>query len=105
MELTELMDCETETVAEFATTADTYNTYHMIIQKGSSDIMGALEDTLHRLIDAGAGAEEIHTIMDAEQIDREALKEMDEAMEGYIELDLGYTIPGEMIYFHESSGN
>ena len=42
-----------EQIAEFVTTADGYNIFHCILQEGSNDIAAALEDTLHRGIDAG----------------------------------------------------
>ena len=50
--LGELMTTD-ETFASYSTTDNMYVTYHLIIAKNSDDIAAALENTLHRLIEAG----------------------------------------------------
>lgn len=94
-----LMDPETENVAGYATTADTYNTYHCIIGKDSTDLGNALEDTLHRLLSAGATPEDIHRVLGAEIMSQADLDLMNDEIQGYIVIDLGYVIPGELIYY------
>lgn len=86
-----------EQIAEFATTADTHNKFHCILQEGSDDIAAALEDTLHRIIDAGGLAEDIHRIIGADNVDYSTLS--DEELDEFLTIDLGYCICGSVIYF------
>lgn len=64
-----------------------------IVIKGKYDINGALEDTLHRILEAGADGLDVYKIMGAYIPSEEELKELDE-FGAYIPVDLGYVIPG-----------
>ncbi|MCC2253579.1 hypothetical protein LKD70_03860 [Ruminococcus sp. CLA-AA-H200] len=94
--LESLVDFTEETIAEYATSADTCNKYHCIIPNDSDDISAALEDTLHRLIEAGADDDEIRSIMCAEKIDPQT-----EDSDEIIQIDLGYCICGQMLMFQK----
>lgn len=65
------------------------HTYHLIIAKNSDDIAAALENTLHRLIEAGK-EDDILEIMGAVKAEPE---------EESISIDLGYVIPGSILSF------
>ena len=95
LNIEKLVDFSEETIAEYATTADTYNKYHCIIpaRDGDYDIAASLENTLHRILDAGGTGEDIHRIMGAE------IPLPDEDTEDYISIDRGYFICGQMILF------
>lgn len=84
--LGELMTAD-ETIASYVTTDNMYIPYHLIIAKDSDDIAAALEDTLHRLIEAGK-EDSIQEIMNAVKAQPE--KES-------ISIDLGYIIPGSIL--------
>lgn len=95
LNIEELVDFSEETIAEYATTVDSYNKYHCIIPAwyADYDIAASLEDTLHRILDAGGTEEDVHRIMGAE------IPLPDEDTEDYISIDLGYCICGQMILF------
>ena len=92
-----LVNFNEETIAEYAVTCDTYNKYHCIVSYGCDDISSALEDTLHRIIDAGGDEEDIKRIMCAEKLNPD--NEDAEEMEDFISIDLGYYIYGQMLVF------
>lgn len=97
IDLESLVNFSEETIAEYAVTCDTYNKYHCIIPYGCDDISSALEDTLHRLIDAGGDEEDLKRIMCAEKLDPD--KEDPVELENFISIDLGYYICGQMMMF------
>ena len=86
---------EGEAVAELAITGS-YCPYHIIMEKQSDDIAAALENTLHRILDAGGDSEAVQEIMGAHIPTQDERKELEEYNE-YIEIDLGYVLPG-LIY-------
>ena len=59
----------------------------------SDDITGALEDTLHRILDNGGTKDDVCKIMGAIIPSESEMKELEEFNE-YISIDLGYVIPG-----------
>ena len=89
--LGELMTTD-ETFASYSTTDNMYVTYHLIIAKNSDDIAAALENTLHRLIEAGK-EDDILEIMGAVKAEPE---------EESISIDLGYVIPGSILSFKKT---
>lgn len=64
-----------------------------IIEKDSDDISGALEMTLHRILEAGGTEEDVCRIMGAKiptDEERAELEEFDE----FVDIDLEYVLPG-----------
>lgn len=88
-----------EVLAEYAISGS-YVPYHCIIKRGSTDIAGALEDTLHRILDADGSKEDVFEILGAKIPSEEEWRELQEFDE-FIEIDLGYVIPGLIMFFHE----
>lgn len=82
-----------EAIITFHHTADGYVSRNAITQRGSSDIAGALEMTLHRILEAGGNEEDVYRIMGAEIPTEEELKELEE-FDDYTVIDLGYVLPG-----------
>lgn len=96
IELKDLL-CDDEVIATYGTSAEYYSR-HCIVRSGSTDIAGALEETLHRILENDGTEEDVYAIMGASipsEEEREALEEFDE----YINIDLGYCIPGLIMSF------
>lgn len=91
IELKDLLE-EDEAIVEFHMCHE-YWTRNAITQKGSTDILGALEMTLHRILEAGGSENDVQTIMGAKIPIEEERKELEE-LDEYIEIDLGYVLPG-----------
>lgn len=91
IELKDLLE-EDEDIVEFHMCHE-YWTRNAITQKGSTDILGALEITLHRILEAGGSENDVQTIMGAKIPIEEERKELEEFDE-YIEIDLGYVLSG-----------
>lgn len=91
IELKDLLE-EDEAIVEFHICHE-YWTRNAITQKGSTDILGALEMTLHRILEAGGSENDVQTIMGAKIPIEEERKELEEFDE-YTEIDLGYVLPG-----------
>lgn len=64
-----------------------------ITEKGNTDISGALEETLHRILEADGTKDDVLRIMGAKIPTEKEWKELEEFDE-YIEIDLGYILPG-----------
>lgn len=93
-----------EDVAVFGC-ANSYFEYKCIIPSDKDikylDISACLEDTLHRLVDAGASDEEISAILNAEKeeiIDKDFNPE-----DEWISLDLGYYIPSGILFINKQN--
>ena len=70
-----------------------YWSRNCIIEKGSDDISGALEMTLHRILEAGGTEKDVYRIMGAKiptDEERAELEEFDE----FVDIDLEYVLPG-----------
>ncbi len=93
---------EDECLAEYATTGSC-TIHHCIIEKGSTDIALALENTLHRILDADGGSDDIYRIMGA-YIPAEEERGESAEDDGFIEIDLGYVLPGYLIAFEIIDG-
>ena len=70
-----------------------YWSRNAITVKGSDDISGALEMTLHRILEAGGTENDVMRIMGAKIPTDEELKDLEEFDE-FIWIDLGYVLPG-----------
>ena len=91
IELKDLLE-EDEVIVEFHMCHE-YWTRNAIIQKGNTDISGALEMTLHRILEAGVSENDVLRIMGAKIPTEEELKELEEYNE-FSWIDLGYVLPG-----------
>ena len=91
IELKDLLE-EDEAIVEFHMCHE-YWTRNAITQKGSTDILGALEMTLHRILEAGGSENDVQTIMGAKIPTEEERKELEEYNE-FLWIDLGYVLPG-----------
>lgn len=89
---------EGEVIATYATTDDFWNSYHCIIDSESDDIGSALEDTLHRILDAGGTEEDVKEITNF-MIPSEQEREELEATGEFTDIDLGYVLPGLLVQF------
>ena len=74
-----------------------YTTRNAIVRKDHDkdhdDISGALEETLHRILDANGTETDVYRIMGAKIPTDDELKELEEFDE-FIYIDLGYVLPG-----------
>ena len=91
MELLKELLQDGEVVANYGLTGS-YSTFNCIISEDSDDISGALEDTLHRIIESG-NEDELYSIMGAFIPTEEETQELEEFDE-YISIDLGYVLGG-----------
>ena len=91
MELLKELLQDGEVIATYGLTGS-YASYNCIIEEGSDDIGGALEDTLHRIIESG-NEDELYSIMGAFIPTNEEMQELEEFDE-YISIDLGYVLGG-----------
>ena len=91
IELKDLLE-EDEAIVEFHMCHE-YWTRNAITQKGNTDISVALEETLHRILEADGTEDDVLRIMGAKIPTEEEWKGLEEFDE-YIEIDLGYILPG-----------
>ena len=99
IELKDLLE-ENETIVTFHL-CNEYWSRNAITVKGSDDISGALEMTLHRILEAGGTENDIKRIMGAEIPTGDELKELEEFDE-FSWIDLGYVLPGLIDLWEES---
>lgn len=90
---------EDETLASYTLTG-VYHEFHCFTAKNGTDIAGAIEDTLHRLLDAGCSKEDICFHMGAVIPSEEEQRELEEYDE-YINIDLNYVLPGLITSFEK----
>lgn len=92
-----LSDDEDEYIMEFSHTGNPYVVYHCIANKTTDDIGGFLEDTLHRILDHNGTSGDVFQLLGAYIPDEKQQEEFDKTEE-YTYLDLGYVIPGLIMY-------
>lgn len=84
---------DNEIIARYHLTND-YASYFCIINKGKVDLtLNAIEDSMHRLLDAGATPDDLRTQMGLVSDDDVP----DELKEDSIPIDLGYSLPGPIL--------
>ena len=91
IELKDLLE-EGEVIVEYHLHNE-YWSRNCITEKGSTDCSGALEMTLHRILEAGGTETDVYRIMGAKIPTDEELKELEEFDE-FVWIDLGYVLPG-----------
>ena len=99
IELKDLLE-ENETLVTFHL-CNEYWSRNAITVKGNDDISGALEMTLHRILEAGGTEDDVKRIMGAEIPTEDELKELEEFDE-FSWIDLGYVLPGLIDLWEES---
>lgn len=99
IELKDLLE-ENEALVTFHL-CNEYWARNAITVKGSDDISGALEMTLHRILEAGGTENDVKRIMGAEIPTEDELKELEEFDE-FSWIDLGYVLPGLIDLWEES---
>ena len=87
---------EGEVIAEYIV-AGSYCVWNCITTPGNTDIAGALEDTLHRILENGGTEDDVQQIMGAHIPTDDA----DWMLEDATYLDLGYLLPGPLLSFTE----
>lgn len=70
--------------------------YYLIREKDSTDIAAALENTLHRILENGGNTDIVRYIMGAYVPTDEEWNDIEE----HIDIDLGYVLPGQMLYIN-----
>lgn len=70
--------------------------YYLIREKNSTDIAAALENTLHRILENGGNPDIVRYIMGAYVPTDEEWNDIEE----HIDIDLGYVLPGQMLYIN-----
>ena len=93
---------EDEVLVDY-TVSGCYATYHCIMTRNGTDLGKALEDTLHRILDLDGDEEDVQRLMGAvipeipkDEGEKDAGKSWMKELypDGFIDLDLGYIIPG-----------
>ena len=82
-----------ESINRFLNYINEYWSRNCITEKGSTDCSGALEMTLHRILEAGGTENDVYRIMGAKIPTDEELKDLEEFDE-FVWIDLGYVLPG-----------
>lgn len=91
IELKDLLQ-DGEVIAEYHLHNE-YVTRNAITEKGNTDIHGALEKTLYRILQNEGTEDDVYRIMGAKIPTREERKELEEFDE-YTGIDFGYVLPG-----------
>lgn len=86
---------EDEEIISYATSHIPF-LYYLIREKDSTDIAVALENTLHRILESGGNPGIIRYIMGAYVPTDEEWNDIEE----HIDIDLGYVLPGQMLYIN-----
>lgn len=107
MRFSEIPLHEDEALVDFHTTESPASNagaipYSMIVRTDkplwAQDLSAALEETLHRLVDAGATDDDIERICGMVPFGQAA---QDRAEDGYTHIDLGYVLPGQILDVEE----
>lgn len=95
---------ENEIIITYHITTDGWFSRNAITRKGNSDVAGALEETLHRILEAGGAEEDVKRIMGAEIPTDEEISDLEE-YNNYVNIDLGYILPGLIDAWEEKEDN
>lgn len=92
---------EGEALAEYSTSWN-YIKYRCIIRPGRSDILAALNDTLHRILEAGGTERDVEELLGAKKCTEEEITILKRTT-GCCPLDEGFCLPGAIwwkVAFH-----
>lgn len=84
-----------EQLNKFIMSSDYYREHFYISTPEQTDVLSAIEDTLHRMIEAGWSDDDIASVLDAH---KDVFEETDETDETITPIDLGYSLIGEVIF-------
>ena len=87
-----------EQINKFIMSSDYYREHFYISTPEQTDILSALEDTLHRMIEAGWSDDDIAFVLDAHKDVFEDAEDTEDTDETITPIDLGYSLIGEVIF-------
>ena len=90
-----------EQINKFIMSSDYYREHFYISTPEQTDILSAIEDTLHRMIEAGWSDDAIAFVLDAHKDvfeDTEYAEDTEDTDETITPIDLGYSLIGEVIF-------
>lgn len=87
-----------EQINKFIMSSDYYREHFYISTPEQTDILSAIEDTLHRMIEAGWSDDDIAFVLDAHKDVFEDTEDAEDADETITPIDLGYSLIGEVIF-------
>ena len=90
-----------EQINKFIMSSDYYREHFYISTPEQTDILSAIEDTLHRMIEAGWSDDDIAFVLDAHKDvfeDTEYAEDTEDTDETITPIDLGYSLIGEVIF-------
>ena len=83
-----------EQINKFIMSSDYYREHFYISTPEQTDVLSAIEDTLHRMIEAGWSDDDIAFVLDAY---KDAFEDTEDE-ETITPIDLGYSLIGEVIF-------
>lgn len=87
-----------EQINKFIMSSDYYREHFYISTPEQTDILSAIEDTLHRMIEAGWSDDDIASVLDAHKDVFEDTEDTEDTDETITPIDLGYSLIGEVIF-------
>lgn len=84
-----------EQINKFIMSSDYYREHFYISTPEQTDILSAIEDTLHRMIEAGWSDDDIVSVLDAH---KDVFEDTEDTDETITPIDLGYSLIGEVIF-------
>lgn len=87
-----------EQINKFIMSSDYYREHFYVSTPEQTDILSAIEDTLHRMIEAGWSDDDIVFVLDAHKDVFEDTEDAEDTDETITPIDLGYSLIGEVIF-------
>lgn len=87
-----------EQINKFIMSSDYYREHFYVSTPEQTDILSAIEDTLHRMIEAGWSDDDIAFVLDAHKDVFEDTEDTEDTDETITPIDLGYSLIGEVIF-------
>ena len=102
VKIEDLIHYDDDVVIEYGIEGMHFLKFACIGQKDKDDLGGFLEDTLHRILDAGGSEDDVMQIMGARiPEDEEERREMEEGY-GCYDIDLSYVLPGSIFLLNNT---
>ena len=87
-----------EQINKFIMSSDYYREHFYVSTPEQTDILSAIEDTLHRMIEAGWSDDDIVFVLDAHKDVFEDTEDAEDTDETITPIDLGFSLIGEVIF-------